>query len=123
MNGNNILLDTNIILYLLGGDDTLIPFLEDKKIFVSFITQLELLAYKGLTTKEIEKINGFLSNCTIIDINNQIKDETLKIRRKHNLKLPDCIIIATSLYLNIPIISSDIEFKQVEEAELFFYQK
>jgi hypothetical protein len=42
MNGNNILLDTNIVLYLLGGEETLVPLLEDKNLFLSFITQLEL---------------------------------------------------------------------------------
>jgi predicted nucleic acid-binding protein len=30
MNGSNILLDTNIILYLLSGDESLIPLLEEK---------------------------------------------------------------------------------------------
>jgi len=30
MSGNRLLLDTNIILYLLGGDQTLARILEDK---------------------------------------------------------------------------------------------
>lgn len=30
MSGNSILLDTNIILYLLNGEETLIPLLEEK---------------------------------------------------------------------------------------------
>ncbi len=30
MNGNNVLLDTNIVLYLLNGEETLIPLLEEK---------------------------------------------------------------------------------------------
>ncbi|MFA5973337.1 MAG: hypothetical protein WC780_13385 [Lentimicrobiaceae bacterium] len=46
MNGNNILLDTNIVLYFLKGEDTLIPLLEDKNLYLSFITQLELLSAK-----------------------------------------------------------------------------
>jgi predicted nucleic acid-binding protein len=37
MNGNNILLDTNIVLYLLNGEDTLIPLLEEKNLYLSFI--------------------------------------------------------------------------------------
>ena len=47
MNGNNILLDTNIVLYLLNGEETLIPLLEEKNLFLSFITQLELLGNRN----------------------------------------------------------------------------
>ncbi len=61
MNGNSILLDTNIILYLLGGDKTLIPLLQNKQLFVSFITQLELLSFKGVKKSEILEIKNFLS--------------------------------------------------------------
>lgn len=66
MNGNNIILDSNIVLYLLNGDQTLIPLLENRKIYLSFITQLELLGYKGITAEDQEKINQFLSECVII---------------------------------------------------------
>ncbi len=48
MNGNELFLDTNIILYYLNGDETLIPVLEDKKLFLSFITEMELLSYSKL---------------------------------------------------------------------------
>ena len=99
MNGNSILLDTNIVLYLLNGDKTLIPLLENKQLIVSFITELELLCYKGIKDKDHLIIKEFLSNCIIIDINNLIKENTIDLRRKYSLKLPDCIIIATSLFL------------------------
>lgn len=56
MNGNSILLDTNIVLYLLNGEETLIPLLEEKNLFLSFITQLELLGGKYLKTDDILKI-------------------------------------------------------------------
>jgi len=123
MSGNSILVDTNIILFLLGGDKTIIPLLQDKKMFVSFITQLELLSYNKLKQKENNKIKEFLSECTIVDINSKIKEFTINIRRKHLIKLPDSIIIATSLYLNIPLISADSQFNKIKEADLILYQK
>ena len=123
MNGNSILLDTNIVLYLLNGDKTLIPLLENKQLIVSFITELELLCYRGIKEKDQLIIKEFLSNCIIIDINNLIKENTIDLRRKYSLKLPDCIIIATSLYLNIPIISADEEFSKAENIDLILYQK
>ena len=123
MNGNNLLLDSNIVLYLLNGEQTLIPLLEDKKLYVSFITQLEVLGYKGITTSEQKKINQFLSECIIIDINPVIKNYTISLRQKYGLKLPDSIIMATSLYLNIPLITADTEFKKVESLDLIYYEK
>ena len=123
MSGNNLLLDTNIVLYLLNGDVTLIPLLEDKNLFVSFITQLELLVYKDLSQKDLDNIQMFLDECTIIDITPPIKDTTVDLRRKYNLKLPDSIIIATGIWLNIPVISSDLDFTKVEEADIVSYER
>jgi predicted nucleic acid-binding protein len=122
MNGNSLLLDTNIVLYLLNGDETLIPLLEEKNLFVSFITELELLSYKELTHKDSENIGHFLSECTIIDITPQIKKTTIFLRKHYHLKLPDSIILATSIWLNIPVISSDQDFKKVTEAEIISYE-
>ena len=116
-------MDTNIVLYLLNGDVTLIPLLEDKNLFVSFITQLELLVYKDLSQKDLDNIQMFLDECTIIDITPPIKDTTVDLRRKYNLKLPDSIIIATGIWLNIPVISSDLDFTKVEEADIISYER
>ena len=123
MNGNSLLLDTNIILYLLGGDRTLIPLLEGKKLYISVITQLELLSYKGLTVQDISNITALLSECVIIELNAPIKEATIQIRREFGLKLPDSIIIATSIYLNIPLISADREFAKVKKADLILYNR
>ncbi|MCB9211151.1 MAG: type II toxin-antitoxin system VapC family toxin [Ignavibacteriales bacterium] len=123
MNGNSLLLDTNVILYFLSGDRTLIPLLNEKDLFVSFITQLELLSYKEITETDIKNINEFLAECTIIDINAKIKESVINLKRKYSLKLPDSIIIATGLFLKIPVISADAQFKLVEESDLIFYQK
>ena len=64
MSGSKYLLDTNIILYILGGDTTLANYLYQKNLYTSFISEVELLAYKKLSIKEETgirnrtKING-----------------------------------------------------------------
>ena len=45
MSGNKLFIDTNIVLYLLNGDQTLAELLHEKQLYISFITELELLAY------------------------------------------------------------------------------
>lgn len=123
MNGNNILLDTNIVLYLLTGEETLIPLLEDKNLFISFITQLELLGYRHLKPADILKIKQFISECTVIDITQGIKDFAISIRQKYTINLPDCIIIATSLWLNMPLITADQDFKKIDIADLIYFER
>jgi predicted nucleic acid-binding protein len=69
MNGNNLLLDNNIVLYiLLNGEETLISLLEEKKLFLSFITQLELLCAKYLEPDEISNIRQFYYQNRLKDI-------------------------------------------------------
>lgn len=40
MNGSNLLLDTNVVLYLLNGDTVLESYLQDKNFYLSFINEL-----------------------------------------------------------------------------------
>jgi predicted nucleic acid-binding protein len=123
MNGNSILLDTNIVLYLLKGEETLIPLLEEKNLFLSFITQLELLGTRYLNPDDTFKIKQFISECTVIDIMPEIKEIAISIRQNYNIKLPDCIIIATSLWLNMPLISADKEFTKIDIADLIYFKR
>ena len=122
MNGNKLFLDTNIILYLLNGDTTIAEILNEKILYISVITELELLGYKGITIEEEETINDFVQQCKIININNAIKNETIHIRKNYNTKLPDSIIIASALYLDLPLITADSDFKRVDELTLILYE-
>jgi predicted nucleic acid-binding protein len=59
MNGNKLLLDTNAVLYLLGGDETLATFLNGKDLYLSIISELELLSYKKISLREQKIITSF----------------------------------------------------------------
>ena len=121
MSGNKIFIDTNIIVYLLDGDDTLATFLQGQTVYVSFSTQLELLGYQGLSSDEEKKIESFLESCVIIDINPSIKKEVIKLRKRHKIKLPDAIIMGSSFYMDLPILTSDDGFNKVENLEVIYY--
>ena len=107
MNGNSYLLDTNTILYVLQGNRQIAEMINEKDLFVSFITELELLGYKNIAENDRIKIENFLSECTIVDINPIIKANTIEIRRKYGVKLPDAIVAGTSQFLEIPVITAD----------------
>ncbi len=123
MNGNKLLLDTNAVLYILGGDETLASFLNGKELYLSIISELELLSYKKITPKEIKAITAFLSEFKIENISEEIKKSTIEIRKSTNLKLPDCIIAATSMTLKIPLISSDKQLSSVLGLDIVLYEK
>ena len=55
MNGNNLLLDKNILIYLLSGESSLIDILFENNCYISFITELELLSFYNINN-ENEKI-------------------------------------------------------------------
>ena len=122
MSGNKLFIDTNIVLYLLNGDQTLAELLHEKQLYISFITELELLAYQGITKGEQKIIEDFVNQCKVITFNNRIKKETIRVRKNYNTKLPDSIIIASALYLDLPLITSDDEFKKVDELTLIQYE-
>ncbi len=123
MSGNKLFLDTNILLYLLQGDKTLAEVLDNKQFYISFITQLELLSFPGLSKKDSKVIDDLLKECVIIDINSEIKNLTISYRKTYKLKIPDIIIAASSLYLDLPLITADTDFKKIEELNLIFYER
>ncbi len=123
MNGNNIFLDTNIVLYLIGGDETLAELLNNKRVYISFITELELLGYMDITNEELQKVEEFLTAITIIDINSEIKKITNEIRRNYKVKLPDAIICATAYNMNLPLMTADKNLSKLTEINILQYEQ
>ena len=123
MNGNSFLIDTNIILYLLGGNQTVFDILYEHDLYVSFISQLELLSYRNINNAEEIRIKRFISDCSLIDINESIKQNVITIRKQVSLKLPDCIIAATAMHLGIPLLTADKNFKQLPEISVVIYNE
>lgn len=104
MSGNNILLDTNAIIYFLNG-----KFILDNRynIFTSVISEIELLCYPKITLEEENIIKDFLNNINIINLNSNIKDETISIKKEISIKLPDAIILATSKINDLILLTQD----------------
>lgn len=123
MSGKEILVDTNILLYLLGGNDTLEELLQGKNLYVSFLTELELIGFKEITSKEERQIALLLDDCFIVSVNNDIKRHYVALRKNYQLKLVDAVIAATAMALNFPLITSDKQFRTVKELQLLYYEK
>lgn len=123
MSGNKFLLDTNAILYILNGDEALAKFLYEDRLYISIITEMELLSYKDITAKEMQLVKTFLSDFTIVNISELIKDQAIETKKNTFLKLPDSIIAATAIILDIPFVTSDKQFRTVSKLNLLLYEK
>jgi len=122
MSGDNYCLDTNILIYLLNGDKTLIEKVQSKVIYISFITEIELLSHPTITEEEKEIIRVMLRDITIIEMNPTIKLRVIELRRKFRLKIPDAIVLATAEYLKMPLFTTDKDFQQVTDSNVLLYE-
>ena len=84
---------------------------------------MELLSYKNITEKEEQAIVAFLTEFVIITINEKIKLSAIKIKETTIMKLPDSIIAATAISLNLPLLTSDRQFTTVKNLNLVYYEK
>ncbi|GAB4418164.1 MAG: hypothetical protein OHK0039_29330 [Bacteroidia bacterium] len=122
MNGSSLVVDTNIVLYLFDGDMTVASMLHGRNIHLSFISEIELLGFSGITHEQRELSRKFIGDSIVIDLNDSIKRATIELRIKYSLKIPDAIIAASALYMNLPLISADREFEKVSELQFIKYE-
>jgi predicted nucleic acid-binding protein len=85
MSGKELLIDTNIAIYLLNRDMTLVQLLNEKQVYISFITELELMGVKGMSAKYEKQIEVFVQSCHIIPLSDKIKQQYKTIRKKYKL--------------------------------------
>lgn len=122
MSGNKIFVDTNILLYFLKGNSKIREILFGREIVISFITEIELLSFPFKLESEKEKVKNMLSFFTIIESNKEIKENTIKIRKKSRLKLPDSMILATAKFTNLSLFTADKDFIKAKDYDIVLYE-
>lgn len=118
MNGESLVLDTNVALYLLRGDRSAADAIHGQQVYISFITYMELLGKPGMTRSEVKQVEAFVSEWPMVELDRAIMDRAIVIRRKHRLKVPDAIVAATALFLDIPLLTADRVFERVKDEML-----
>ncbi|TWR24533.1 type II toxin-antitoxin system VapC family toxin [Mucilaginibacter achroorhodeus] len=117
MSGNNIVLDTSLIINLFNGVEEVQDLLSGRSLFVSVISEIEVLSFSGLSVTDKDLLRDFLSKCHIVDIEPAIKELTIEIRAKTKMKLPDAIIAATAIYYDLPLFTMDKGFKRLDDLQ------
>ncbi|MFB3921467.1 MAG: type II toxin-antitoxin system VapC family toxin [Terriglobia bacterium] len=106
-------LDTNAILYLLGG--RLAQPLPAAQYFISVISEMELLSYPAVDDAALDAIRKFLSEVVTIELTEEIRDLAIRLRRKYSLKLPDAIVAATAQSLQAELLTNDEKLLRVPD--------
>ncbi len=109
--------DTNLLIYIHEGNQIVSPFL-NYEFAISFVTEIELLGYQNLSDNHEKKLIELINDCWSIGWNEQIKNETIRLRRNYKVKLPDAIIAATALAYDLPLVSADHGFSHIKELDL-----
>jgi toxin FitB len=117
-------LDTNAIIYYLDEDPTVVPLLEpilgqDIAIFVSVVTELELLSHPGLTEEDMAVIQQLLTSVVIFPLESRLAQLAGALRRQYHLKTPDSVVAATALLTHTTLVTRNIrDFQGIDGLSL-----
>jgi len=117
MSGNNFLVDSNIIIYALKGEDFVQPYFQYDT-FISVITEIEILGSLIENSDKHKAKQAIINYCTVVLLTNPIKQETIRIRQLYKIKLPDAIIAATAIVEGLTLVTADKGFKKIENLSL-----
>lgn len=103
-------LDSNILICHINGQldaqvEQAIFSSFEVPVYVSVITNMEVLSWPGHSEETIAITSALLGTLNEIPLDNDIKNAAITIRRQYRLKLPDAIIAATALHLGLPLFT------------------
>lgn len=123
-------LDANIFSYHFHQDPLFGPL--TKEIFdllslnrlravTSIITLIEILSVKASSVKikGLKKLFSEIPNLAVVEVNEEIADKTVLIRRKYGFRTPDAIQLATAVQARAKVfITNDERLKKLKELKV-----
>ncbi len=115
-----VILDSNIIIYLSKGVIDIADLITREKveIWISIISYMEVLSFNFFSFEEEKFVRNLLQEFFIIEINREIAEKTIQIRRNYKIKLPDAIICASASIINAMLITADTQLGKVRESNV-----
>ncbi len=119
------LLDTNVLIYhlQLALNDTLTQQLgqamQTQRAFISVITRIEMLAWKGHTDLSLRQTTDLINLLPEFSLSEAVIAQTVRIRKTFGLKLPDAMIAATAVVHGCQLMTAnESDFKRVTGLDL-----
>ena len=119
--------DTNVLLYLLSGDDTRADRAEQELGAGGVISVQVLNEFASVATRKLkmsieeirEVLATFRSVCKIVSLSEETHDVGLKIAEKYGLSVYDAMIVASALLAGCKtLVSEDMQHGQVLDGRL-----
>jgi predicted nucleic acid-binding protein len=112
MAATGYLIDTNAAIDYLGEamPQSGLAFMDnliDKEYCISVISRIELYAYSKLTEKDKETLDIFTGQASVLNINDDIIEQTIELRKTYKTRLPDAIIAATALANSYVLVTNN----------------
>jgi predicted nucleic acid-binding protein len=110
MIGNNVILDSNVIIFASKQTIDIEQVLNQyDNFYVSIITYMEVYGYDFEKPEEKELTDNLFKNLLIIDVSQEIAQYVLEYRKAalRKIKLPDAIILATARHLSATLLTDD----------------
>ena len=106
----SLVADTSLIINLFNGHPAALDVLDNKTIWTSGIVEIETSASSKLSLKERALVKNFFSKIYVVDLIKPIKELAIEVRIEKQFKISDSIILATAMYLNMPLYTYDKDF-------------
>lgn len=120
-----MIIDTNIIIAYLSGDEKVIRFLDSWRrqggfLYISTIVETEILSFPGSSESEDELVEKFLKeNFISIPYDQRLVKLAAQLRKTFKIKLPDAAIAATAIYTKTSLVTRDIkDFKKISQLKI-----
>jgi predicted nucleic acid-binding protein len=119
MNGNKVLLDSNLVIYLAKG---LIDFdaviIDEYEYYISVITYMEILGFSFKSKNEEKNTKELIDQFKLVHIDNAVIQKVISLRKKNNVKLPDAIICATAMENRMTLYSNDKRLSKIDKIDI-----
>lgn len=103
------LLDSNILIYSYSDSyKYLRPLLLEKDACISEITRLEVLGFQDLNSREEAYLIEVFLEIQVLEINKEVIDEAIRLRRAYKMKLGDSIVAATSVLNGLELYTRNV---------------
>lgn len=115
------LLDSNVLMDYLNGESA--PgFLRQVEAaltgdaVVSVITHIEVLGWRGHTERSRADAEILLKSLSTAFLTEAVVKQTVDLRSRYIIKLPDAIIAATALVAGLPLMTRNVgDFRRISE--------
>ncbi len=115
-----MLLDSNVVIYAFDpAHKKVVDFLRGRAVFVSALTQIEVLGFWRLSDEEYRRFVVFFAAMDIIAVTPDVIEGAIALRRKRSMGLADAVIAASALVRRLPLATHNTrDFQWVEGLEL-----